>query len=129
VRAFGDWHLEARALYYFTYVSHDALFDAEAGRVVSTASTTRQGVTAAVRLRHPWLDATASVTYADAHFGADGDPADFADASGRVPYVPEWVGHLEVGAAHELFGWRIADRSVRGRAAIGLTAVSARPLP
>lgn len=116
----GDgWSLNARALYYFTHVGQDLVFDETQGRNALASGTTRQGALAAARFTHRRFDVAAHVTWARATYD---------DTGLLVPYVPELVARLDASVQQPL-PWRIRDRAVVVSAGVGVTYVAPRPLP
>ncbi|MCC7535867.1 MAG: TonB-dependent receptor, partial [Deltaproteobacteria bacterium] len=119
--------LDARLAGFVTHVTHDLVFDPVNGRNVDVGASNRFGVLASVRARSgSWLDAQGSLTYADAYQPPD-DAGPFDLAAGpRLPFVPRWVGRLDLALRHPVRG--LGQRFV-ARAALGATYVGPRPLP
>lgn len=121
------WRLDARAAGFVTHVSRDLVFDPANGRNVDAGASRRFGVLTSARVRAGgWLDAQGSLTYAEAYQPPD-DASPFDLAAGpRLPFVPRWVGRLDVAARHPV---RALGQRLRAGAAFGLTYVGPRPLP
>ncbi len=128
--------LNARALYYYTYVKQDLIYDAEEGRNVLSPATRRQGVTGMVRLTGTGFDWSSSATYAHARFDRNAsDPnqpgveSSFSDITGdRVPYVPAWVLRSDAAIFRRL-PWHLSKPGdLFGQAALGMSYTSPRVL-
>ncbi len=129
-REIGDVRINARALYYYTRVGRDLVFNQQEGRNTLAPGTERQGALVALRATNPWLDVSASLTFANARFqrsATDAPETLFTrDAGDTVPFVPPWVGRID--AAIHGTPIRIWDHPVELRAALGFSFISARPL-
>lgn len=112
-------HLSARALYFYTEVGQDLVFDEAQGRNGIAPGTTRMGALAAVRATHERFDVSAHVTWARATYD---------DTGYLVPYVPQVVARLDASANAPL-PWRVRDRAVVLTGGLGVTYVAPRPLP
>src|SRR5690606_5051885 len=118
---------------FYTRLSDDAVFDAEEGRLERVGATARLGVTARV-VTHPlpWLVGAASVTYVRATLlepppsTVDEPNPPYRDGQ-ALPFVPPWVGRLDLSAHHELATLRRAR--LEGDVGAGLQVVGRRPLP
>jgi hypothetical protein len=118
-RRLGSFDTTARALYYYTHVGQDLIFDPNAGRLSLSTGTTRQGAVAAARLTGGILDESASFTYAYATYDADGT---------LVPYIPNVVARSDTA----IFGrlpLRLLDHAIEGNLSLGLSLVGNRALP
>lgn len=131
--AFGPTSLTLRAIYYYTFVNRDLIFNQQEGRNTLAPGTRRQGGILAGRLTNGWLDWAASVTFADARFVREAmDPGTTyfpVDAGDRVPYVPTWVVRSDAGIHGTVPWFSIAGRPLLARAGVGVTYVSPRSLP
>jgi hypothetical protein len=125
--------LSARAVYYYTHVGQDLIFNEQQGRNTLAPGTTRQGVLFAARLTSSWFDWSASATYADARFDHQAmDPMSTytpADQGDRVPYVPNWVVRTDAAVFGALPRLQLMGDPLVGRVAAGFTYVSPRALP
>lgn len=122
-----SWNVGARALAYATRVDQALVFDEASARNEFAGPSNRFGALALGRVSwSDWLDAQASVTYAEAYQPAPGAPWWEVWNGARMPYVPRWVGRLDASARRtaELFGQRIS-----WTAGLGATAIAPRPLP
>lgn len=117
-RHLGRVRLSARALYFYTHVGQDLIFDETQGRNNIAGSTTRTGVLGAVRATHPRFDVSAHLTWARATF----------DDGFLVPYVPQIVARLDASANAPL-PWNLRGRRVVLTGGLGVTYVAPRPLP
>jgi TonB family protein len=131
-REFGAIDLTLRAIYYFTHVGRDLIFNQQEGRNTLAPGTQRQGVIVAGRLSTGWLDWSASATYADARFVREQmDPGSTyfpVDQGNQVPYVPTLVVRSDAGL-HGALPLRMGGDPLLGRAGLGITYVSPRALP
>ncbi|MEY4544714.1 MAG: hypothetical protein RL685_909 [Pseudomonadota bacterium] len=119
---------------YYTQLSEDVAFAAEEGRLERIGATRRLGAVAHAQARPlDWLIAALSVTFVDAELlepppaTAEEPQAPFR-AGQNLPFVPPVVVRLDLGArptlARELGLWDLV-----GRAGIGVSYLSPRPLP
>ena len=131
-REFGRTQLVLRASYFYTSVDRDLVFNQQEGRNTLAPGTVRQGVLVAGRVSNRWLDVAASATFADARFvreAADPGSTYFpADQGNQVPYAPPFVARLD-GGVHGDLPIRVRGHKLAGRFGVGMTFVSARPLP
>jgi hypothetical protein len=131
-REVGPTGLTLRAMYFFTSVGRDLIFNQQEGRNTLAPGTQRQGVVVAARVTTRWLDWAASATYADARFVRQAmDPGSTyfpVDQGNQVPYVPALVARSDAGV-HGPLPLRIAGDPLLGRAGLGMTFVSSRSLP
>jgi hypothetical protein len=118
-RKLGDFDTSARALYFYTHVGQDLIFNPNQGRLSLSTGTTRQGAVAAARLTSGIFDESASFTYAYATFDDDGT---------LVPYVPSIVARSDTAVFGRL-PLRFWDHAVEGSAGLGLSLVGNRALP
>jgi iron complex outermembrane receptor protein len=125
-RAFASLQLEARSTLFFTRVSNDLVFDAEAGRNEPVGLSHRSGalLTARARLAQQ-LDVLGSATYTRAHLPAADTPVYEPFAGPRLPFVPTWLVRADGVTTHELPWWP----DTRAFASVGVTYVGRRPLP
>lgn len=119
---------------YYTHLSDDVAFEAEEGRLERIGATRRWGAVAHVLARPlSWLTASGSFTFVDATLlepppaSAEEPQPPFAEGQ-NLPFVPPIVVRADVGARHT-FVQRLAGHPFWGRAGIGLSYLSARPLP
>jgi iron complex outermembrane receptor protein len=129
----GPLSLQARGIYYYTHVAQDLIFNPQEGRNTLAPGTRRQGMVAATRVTGSWLDWAASATYAHARF-EDTDPGVAgayvpADAGNVVPYVPEWVVRSDAAVYGSPRWLQWFGQQLRGRAGLGFSYISPRPLP
>jgi iron complex outermembrane receptor protein len=125
--------LRLRGSGYFTRLSSDVVFDPREGRAEPVGPSQRLGAVLHADLRiASWLVATASATYV--HATLEKPPAPTAEdpnptfESGQLlPYVPPWVLRADLGGEHALF--ESGGATVKGRAGLGFTYWSRRPLP
>jgi iron complex outermembrane receptor protein len=131
-RELGATSLTLRALYYYTSVDRDLIFNQQEGRNSLAPGTVRQGAILAGRVTNAWLDVVASATYANARFvreAADPGTTYFpVDQGDQVPYAPPFVARLD-GGVHGPLPLRVSGTALAGRASLGVTYVSPRPLP
>lgn len=119
---------------YYTRLSDDVAFDASEGRLERIGSTQRLGAVAhAVTRPLAWLVGSASVTVVDATLleppppSAD-EPQPPFEKGQSLPYVPPVVVRGDVGATRTLVE-SVAGKPLGGRVGLGLSYLSARPLP
>lgn len=131
IKAFDD-RLQINAAAYRTTLSSDLAFDAAEGSLETIGPSTRQGFSAAVTARpKPWAYLAASATYV--HATLDAPPVATAEnptpayKSGQLlPNVPPVVLRGDFSVSHELVSFY--DRPVLGRAGLGFSYLSQRPL-
>jgi TonB family protein len=127
VGARGKWgqrdELSARLAAFYTHLSHDLEFDPQEGSLGRIGPTTRWGVAAQAEAR-PWSWALASLSATWVRATLDEPEPGERE---RLPYVPPLVLRADLGAHGDLFTWLGA--AVRGRAGVGASWVSPRPLP
>ena len=121
---------------YSTSLSSDLAFDPGAGRLENIGPTNRTGFVAQVTAR-PWAWAllSASVTYVDATLTSPptataDNPVPAFEEGQLLPYVPPLVARADLAAHGTL--WRLgddADDVLTGKAGLGFTMLSKRPLP
>ncbi len=134
VRVALDEVFEARLVGYWTRLSDDVAFEPAEGRLERVGATRRAGGVLHVTTRpFEWLVGAFSVTFVDAELleppppsAADPRPA-FTEGQ-NLPYVPPWVVRADLGAQHALSSV-LGRHPLRGRAGVGLTYLSPRPLP
>jgi outer membrane receptor protein involved in Fe transport len=125
--------LELRASGFFTHLNRDVAFEPADGSPEPIGPTQRAGFVLYGKASPlPWLFTSGSVTYAHATLQkppapSAEDPTPAFQAGQRLPYVPPVVLRADASAEHRLFDWR--DAPVNGRAGLGYTYWSRRPLP
>lgn len=123
----GSVSLTSRASLFATRVTNDLVFDASSGRNVPIGETRRYGAMLTSALA--WsdrLNAQGAFTWAEAHEATSGS-SPFALASGpRVPFVPRFVGRVDVAYHDDV---AIRRQHVRLSAGAGLTVIGRKPLP
>jgi outer membrane receptor protein involved in Fe transport len=119
---------------FYTRLSDDVAFDAGEGRLERIGATRRRGVTAELVTRPmPWLVESFSLTVVDATL-LEPPPATAEDPQPpfvrgqRLPFVPPLVLRADVGAQRDLLNVGRAHK-LRGRAGLGFSFLSPRPLP
>jgi iron complex outermembrane recepter protein len=122
-----------RASAYYTRLGQDVVFEPSEGRSEPAGPSTRVGAVLHAELHPlPFVHAAASATYVRATL--DGppprtaeDPSPPFEKGQRLPYVPPWVLRLDLSADHALA--EVAKSALAGRAGLGFTYWSPRPLP
>jgi TonB family protein len=131
-----DWGrpLELTVGGYLTRLSDDVAFDAGEGRLERIGATRRLGMVAhAVTRPLDWLVGSASVTLVQATLQepppatADEPQPPFEEGQ-SLPFVPPVVIRADVGATHALIK-DLGGRPLDGRAGLGFSYLSPRPLP
>jgi hypothetical protein len=119
---------------YYTHLSDDVAFEAAEGRLERIGATQRLGTVLHATTRPArWLVGALSVTFVDATL-LETPPASAEDpqpplARGQsLPFVPPVVARADAGATHTFAG-DVAGAPVSGRAGLGLSYLSPRPLP
>jgi TonB family protein len=119
---------------FYTHLSDDIAFDAAEGRLERVGATRRRGVTAQLVSRpNSWLVESLSATVVDATL-LEPPPASAQDPQPpfvegqQLPFVPPVVLRADLGAQHSLAAIGL-PRRVLGRAGLGLSFLSPRPLP
>lgn len=134
VRVTLDEIFEARLVGYWTRLSDDVAFEPAEGRLERVGATRRAGGVLHVTTRpFDWLVGAFSVTFVDAELlepppPSAEDPRPAFTEGQNLPYVPPWVVRADVGARHALSS-ALGRHPLRGRAGVGLTYLSPRPLP
>ena len=134
LRLRADRAFELNLAGYYTELSDDVAFDAGEGRLSRVGATRRLGAVLHGETRPlPGVVAAASVTYVDAELiepppATDEEPDPPFRRGQNLPYVPPLVVRVDIGgktplAAFERWG------TLSGRAGLGASALSARPLP
>jgi len=119
---------------YYTHLSDDVAFDASEGRPEPIGATQRIGAMShAVSRPFPWLVATVSVTYVDATLleppaATAQEPQPQFTKGQNQPFVPPLVVRTDIGAKHTLIQ-EYAGHPLTGRAGLGFSFLSSRPLP
>ncbi|MDB4989867.1 MAG: Outer rane receptor protein [Myxococcaceae bacterium] len=122
-----------RASGYYTHLGQDVVFEPTEGRVTPAGPSTRVGAVLFGELRPvPWLRGAASFTYVRATLDNPPprtveDPSPPFAKGQRLPYVPPCVLRLDASAEHALTELR--GETLSGRAGLGFTYWSQRPLP
>jgi iron complex outermembrane receptor protein len=133
LKLFGGERLTFTGALYGTHLSTDLAFDPGEGSITRIGPTTRLGAVAHLVARPvPWVVASLSITYV--HATLDAPPPATADNPSPpytpgelLPYVPPVVVRADVAVEHHLV--RIAGEPLRGRAGVGFSYLSPRPLP
>jgi iron complex outermembrane receptor protein len=111
--------LETTLAGFGTYVEEDVIFDHATGQNLFSGATLRTGAALMVEaLPVSFLHVLASLTYTHAVQPDTGD---------RVPYVPAWVGRLDVDGHEHVGEWFDIPAGVFASA--GFTFLGPRPLP
>jgi TonB family protein len=122
-----------RASGYYTKLGQDVVFEPTEGRAEAAGPSSRLGAVIHAELRPlAWLRGSGSATYVRATLDEPPprtaeDPSPPFERGQRLPYVPPWVIRFDVGAEHRLAEW--SRGALRGRAGVGFTHWSRRPLP
>jgi outer membrane receptor protein involved in Fe transport len=125
--------LSLTAAAYRTHLSLDLAFDPGEGRLERIGPSTRRGVAVQVESKPaPCCLASISLTWVEATLDAPppptaADPNPPFKPGQLLPYVPPLVMRADLGAHHALF--QISGKPLDGRAGLGFTALSDRPLP
>ncbi|WP_394838131.1 TonB family protein [Pendulispora rubella] len=109
---------------FHTRLSEDLAFDQTTARNERVPGTQRTGVAAELTARADWLTTSASVTYTRASF--TGSDAQYKEGD-LLPYVPQIVGRVDIGAKRRLA--RVFGRDLEGRIGSSLESLFRRPLP
>lgn len=117
-----------------TILSNDLAFDPTEGRLEATGPTSRAGATLYLLARPvEWSLLSLSSTFVDARL--TGPPPPTAEepisplsSGARVPFVPPLVIRLDASVKKELIT-RLGQNALIGRAGLGLSFLSPRPLP
>ncbi len=119
---------------YYTQLSDDVAFHAEEGRLERIGATQRLGAVAHVVARpFNWLVGSASVTFVHATLleppppTAEEPQPPFVTGQ-QLPFVPPLVVRADIGARHTFID-RLGPWAFGGRAGIGFSLLSPRPLP
>lgn len=129
-----DERLQVTTSGFFTRLSDDVAFDAEEGRLERVGASRRVGaVVHAQALPLPWIIAAASVTYVDAVLlepppATAEEPQPPFSRGENLPYVPPVVVRGDFGTQGTL-SRRARPWPLRGRAGVGVSYLSPRPLP
>lgn len=131
----GDRHEHALTLSgYSTWLSDDVAFEAEEGRLERIGATRRLGAVLHGESHPlPWVVAAASVTVVDAELREPPPPTaeepqpPFVRGQ-SLPFVPPVVVRADFGARPTLVE-ALAGSDLEGRAGLGLSWLSPRPLP
>ncbi len=125
--------LELAGTAFYTHLSDDIAFDAHEGRLEPVGPTSRAGASLALRTEpFAWLTAALSITFVHATLDepppvSAADPTPAFTPGSLLPFVAPWVVRADVGAHEELF--ELDGHPVLGRAGIGFSFLSPRPLP
>ncbi|MCB9629819.1 MAG: TonB family protein [Sandaracinaceae bacterium] len=134
VRITRDDTLELTLGAYYTRLSDDVAFDAAEGRLERIGATQRVGgVLNAVVRPLDWLVGSLSVTVVGATLRSPPPPSAEEpfppyERGQRLPFVPPVVIRAELGASHVLRA-SLGGHPLTGRAGVGYSYLSARPLP
>jgi iron complex outermembrane recepter protein len=124
---------QLRASAYYTHLGQDVVFEPSEGRVEPAGPSTRLGAVVYAELRPlSWLRGAASFTYVRATLDdppprTAEDPSPPFEPGQRLAYVPPVVLRIDASAEHALTELR--GQTLSGRAGLGLTYWSPRPLP
>jgi len=122
-----------RASAYYTKLGQDVVFEPTEGRSEPAGPSTRLGAVLYGELRPlPFVRAAASLTYVRATLDdppprTAEDPSPPFEKGQRLPYVPPWVLRIDASAEHALT--EVNGQPLGGRAGLGFTYWSPRPLP
>lgn len=131
-----DWQdrYELTLAGYATQLSDDVAFDAEEGRLERIGATRRVGAVAHAHV-HPldWVHAASSVTVVDAELlepppATAEEPQPPFEPGQNLPFVPPVVVRVDLGV-HPTLARDVAGRALVGRAGVGFSFLSPRPLP
>jgi iron complex outermembrane recepter protein len=126
-------HLTVRASAFTTHLSDDVAFEPSEGRAESVGPSKRNGFTLYADARPaPWAFLALSATYVHAAlqkppYASAEDPSPPFRKGQLLPYVPPFVLRADGSVTRELF--QIQKVPVQGRAGVGYSLWSARPLP
>ena len=119
---------------FYTHLSDDVAFDAAEGRLERIGATQRLGAVAhAVTRPLRWLVGSLSFTFVDATLleppppSAEEPQPPFVEGQ-NLPFVPPIVIRADLGARHT-FIERLGGQPFGGRAGLGFSFLSPRPLP
>jgi hypothetical protein len=130
----GDAHeLAVTGTAFYTHLSSDIIFDPEEARFSAIGPSTRIGGVLTVRAQ-PWSWLFGQVSATFVHATIDEPPPSTAEnptpaftPGSLLPYVAPWVVRADVGAHERLFD--LDGFPLEGRAGIGFSFLSPRPLP
>ncbi len=134
VRMRWDERLELSLTGFYTWLSDDIAFDASEGRAERIGETRRAGTVLYAKTQpYPWLLGAASITYVDAELlepppATAQNPQPAFKEGQNLPYIPPLVLRLDLGAKGRLVR-DVYAADLRGRAGIGYSLLSSRPLP
>jgi hypothetical protein len=126
--------VQVRAVVFDTMVNHELIFDQSIGRNTLCGGSNRLGSANSVRLKAPFFDINANLTYVKATFTDNASCLDqsLTQAAGNlVPYVPDLVFRADAALFGEL-PWKRAHpwhKPINMALATGITYVGPRPLP
>lgn len=129
-----DERAEFAAAGYYTELSDDVAFEAEEGRLERIGRTRRLGfVTHALVRPEPWLIGAASLTFVDAALlepppPSAEEPQPPFERGQSLPFLPPIVARVDLGARPRLLR-ALWARELFGRAGLGVSYLSPRPLP
>ena len=119
---------------YYTHLSDDVAFDAAEGRLERIGATQRLGAVAhAVTRPVDWVVGSLSFTFVDATLlepppaTAEEPQPPFREGQ-NLPFVPPIVVRADAGARHTFFD-NLGGQAFSGRAGVGFSFLSPRPLP
>ncbi len=119
---------------YFTQLSDDVAFDAEEGRLERIGATRRLGGVLHAQARPvDWIIGAFSVTYVNAELlepppASAEEPQPPFEPGQQLPFVPPVVARLDLGATPTI-ARGLGAYDLRGRAGVGFSYLSPRPLP
>ncbi len=111
--------LQARSIFFQTWVEQDYLFSQTAGRNTLADGTTRTGWVGALRATGGFFDVNSNLTLTRATFD---------DTGLAIPYVPPLVARVDAAVFGEL-PIRLGGGALSASSTLGLGYVGARPLP
>ena len=131
-----DWndHYQLTLSGYYTHLSDDVAFEAEEGRLERIGETRRLGAVVHAQARPlDWLIGALSVTFVDAELlepppATAEEPQPPFQAGQNLPFVPPVVVRLDLGARPTL-ARNLGPWDLKGRAGLGFSFLSHRPLP
>lgn len=134
VRYRSDDVFEAALGGFYTTLSNDLAFDPSEGRLEATGPTSRAGATLYILARPvEWSLLSLSSTFVDARLTdppppTAEEPISPLTSGARVPFVPPLVVRLDASVKKELLS-RLGPNALVGRAGLGFSFLSPRPLP
>ncbi len=129
LRAHGEGELvvDARAVAFHTHVDHDLVFDVTRGRNVDIGASSRLGALGYLNVHvAPWMNVQASFAWTEAYLLARDAGYFDLTSNDRLPYVPRWVGRLDVAGEQPV---TVDAESVAITYGLGVGWLGERPLP